>query len=172
MISILTSGKVFEVCLMPWRASEQTNGDGKTVSTVLCLPVFSEQPPVIPTRGETLAFSTQLELSGVVRKPGLWTFSAETKLKQSLQTLLEPCLDRAGVFCISSIPVFLFFNKSPSRSSIIEKVWAICEAKPFLRLRQTRLSPMKTVIMRRSIMLEFLLFVGAFTSVCQWISHL
>lgn len=55
-------GKVFEVCLIPWRAGEQPNGD-RVLKTVLCLQVFSEQSPVTPTRGETSAFSTKLELS-------------------------------------------------------------------------------------------------------------
>lgn len=86
--------------------------------------------------------------------------------------------------CISTSPFFFsirnHFNSSTKAAVTISKienhcyreVLAICVGKAFLRLRQIWLILMKTDIMRRSIMLEFLLFVGAVTSVCQWVSHL
>ena len=49
------SGKVFEV-LFDAVESEQPNGDGSFKKT---LQVFSEQSPMIPTRGETPALSTK-----------------------------------------------------------------------------------------------------------------
>lgn len=44
MISILTSGEVFEVYLVPWRASEQPNGDGVSNLFFACQSSLSNHP--------------------------------------------------------------------------------------------------------------------------------
>lgn len=120
--------------------------------------------------------SAELELlrcceeTAIVTLFNLW--SSETKL-------FPPtfyCYLWTTICCLFS------FSRNPFTKSLVttskmenhsyRRALAICVEKPFLRQRQTWLILVNTVIMRGSIMLEFLLFVGAFTSVCQWISHL
>lgn len=173
--------------------SEQPNGDGVWKLFCACQSSLSNHPWYPPVaKLQRLAQNW----SFLVGKQRLWSFSARDPLKWSHvccnsftavcgQWFLHSLTPLFRIFYLIielktyyTTPAFLrnHFTKILVTTSKIDnhcyrKVLAICVEKPFLKLRQIWLILVKTVIMR-SIMLAFLLFVGAFTSVCQWVSHL
>lgn len=157
------------------RASEQPNGDRISKLFCACQSSLSNHPWYPPVEK--------------LRRSGSRSRCEET----AVVDLFNPRSTETKLFFPPRFTAICgrcsyFFSPSPSpinpftikilwppprwRNHCYRRALAICVEKPFLRRRQTWLILVNTGIMRGGITLEFLLFAGAFTSVCQSLSHL